>query len=180
MRFYPSTLGKITHKLSILGYSIPGAVVGIGLLLFANYVDKSIGFILFNGTFFILIFAYATRYFASSIGSIENGFSKIDSSIDDTAKIFGKSEFYNIFKIYLPLMKPYMMSGFLILYIDIAKELPATLILRPFNYDTLAIRIYELASNEMLYKVGFPSLILVGTTAIAVLLLNSKFVRRKI
>ena len=180
MRFYPSTLGKITHKLSILGYSIPGAVVGIGLLLFANYVDKSIGFILFNGTFFILIFAYATRYFASSIGSIENGFSKIDSSIDDTAKIFGKSEFYNIFKIYLPLMKPYMISGFLMLYIDIAKELPATLILRPFNFDTLAIRIYELASNEMLYKVGFPSLILVGTTAVAVLLLNSKFVRRKI
>jgi iron(III) transport system permease protein len=77
-------------------------------------------------------------------------------------------------------MKPYILSGFLILYIDIAKELPATLILRPFNFDTLAIRIYELASNEMLYKVGFPSLVLVTTTAIAVLLLNSKFVRRKI
>ena len=77
-------------------------------------------------------------------------------------------------------MKPYILSGFLILYIDIAKELPATLILRPFNYDTLAIRIYELASNEMLYKVGFPGLVLVGTTAIAVILLNSKFVRRKI
>ncbi len=77
-------------------------------------------------------------------------------------------------------MKPYMISGFLILYIDIAKELPATLILRPFNFDTLAIRIYELASNEMLYKTGFPSLVLVLTTAIAVLLLNSKFVRRKI
>ena len=68
----------------------------------------------------------------------------------------------------------------LILYIDIAKELPATLILRPFNFDTLAIRIYELASNEMLYKVGFPSLVLIFTTAIAVMLLNSKFVRRKI
>ena len=76
-------------------------------------------------------------------------------------------------------MRPYMISGFLILYIDIAKELPATLILRPFNFDTLAIRIYELASNEMLYKVGFPSLVLVFTTAIAVILLNSGFGRRK-
>jgi len=76
-------------------------------------------------------------------------------------------------------MKPYLLSGFLILYIDIAKELPATLILRPFNFDTLAIRISELASNEMLYKTGFPSLVLVLTTAVAVLLLNSKFVRRK-
>lgn len=180
LRFYPSRVGNITHKLSILGYSIPGAVVGVGLLLISSYVDTSLGQILFSGTFFILIFAYATRYFASSTGSIENGFSKIDTSIDDATKIFGKSESNNIFRVYLPLMKPYIISGFLILYIDIAKELPATLILRPFNYDTLAIRIYELASNEMLYKVGFPSLILILTTAIAVMLLNSKFVRRKI
>ena len=180
LRFYPTKIGEFTHKLSILGYSIPGAVVGVGLLIFSSFIDKSLGFILFSGTFFILIFAYATRYFASSIGSIENGFSKIDSSIDDATKIFGKSESNNIFKVYLPLMKPYILSGFLILYIDIAKELPATLILRPFNFDTLAIRIYELASNEMLYKVGFPSLVLVFTTAIAVMLLNSGFGRRKI
>ena len=180
LRFYPSKVGNFTHKLSILGYSIPGAVVGVGLLILGNFIDRSLGFILFNGTFFMIIFAYATRYFASSIGSIENGFSKIDSSIDDATKIFGKSELNNIIKVYLPLMKPYIISGFLILYIDIAKELPATLILRPFNFDTLAIRIYELASNEMLYKVGFPSLVLIFTTAIAVMLLNSKFVRRKI
>ena len=180
LRFYPSKVGNITHKLSILGYSIPGAVVGVGLLIISSFVDTKLGHILFSGTFFILIFAYATRYFASSIGSIENGFSKIDTSIDDATKIFGKSESNNIFKVYLPLMKPYIISGFLILYIDIAKELPATLILRPFNFDTLAIRIYELASNEMLYKVGFPSLVLILTTAIAVMLLNSRFVRRKV
>ena len=128
----------------------------------------------------MLIFAYVTRYFAVSVGSVENGFSKIDSTIDDATKIFGMSAFNNIIKVYLPLMKPYLLSGFLILYIDIAKELPATLMLRPFNFDTLAIRIYELASNEMLYKIGFPSLVLVSTTAIAVLLLNSKFTRRRI
>ncbi len=179
LRFYPSKLGNFTHKLSILGYSIPGAVVGVGLLILSSFIDKALGFILFSGTFFIVIFAYATRYFASSIGSIENGFSKIDSSIDDASKIFGKSELRNIVQVYFPLMRPYIISGFLILYIDIAKELPATLILRPFNFDTLAIRIYELASNEMLYKVGFPSLVLVSTTAIAVILLNSGFGRRK-
>jgi iron(III) transport system permease protein len=179
LRFYPSNIGNFTHKLSILGYSIPGAVVGVGLLIISNYIDTTIGFVLFGGTFTVLIFAYATRYFASSIGSIENGFSKIDSSIDDASKIFGKSEVKNIIQVYFPLMKPYIISGFLILYIDIAKELPATLILRPFNFDTLAIRIYELASNEMLYKVGFPSLVLVFTTAIAVILLNSGFGRRK-
>jgi len=118
-----------------------------------------------------------SRYFAASIGSVENGFSKIDKSIDDATIVFGTSEWGRIFKVYLPLMRPYLLSGFLILYIDLAKELPATLLLRPFNYDTIAIRIYELASNEILYKSAFPSLLLVVTTAIAVLLLNSKFVR---
>jgi len=179
IRKFPSKISNITHKLSILGYSIPGAVVAVGLIIIANFIDKSFGIYFFSGSFIILIFAYTTRYFASSIGSVENGFSKIDSSVDDTSKIFCKSEIQAIFKIYLPLLKPYLISGFLILYIDIAKELPATLILRPFNFDTLAIRVYELATNEMLYKTGFPSLILVLTTAIAVLLLNSKFIRGK-
>lgn len=179
LRNFPSRISQLTHKMSILGYSIPGAVVAVGLLIISNFIDKSLNIVFFGGSFIILIFAYTTRYFAVSIGSVENGFSKIDSSIDDVSKIFCKNEIKAIFTIYFPLLKPYLLSGFLILYIDIAKELPATLILRPFNFDTLAIRIYELASNEMLYKTGFPSLILVSTTAVAVLLLNSKFVRSK-
>lgn len=176
-RFYPSKLGVMSQKLSMLGYSIPGAIIGIGILLFTNFIDQSLGKVILGGSFFALIFAYLSRYFAASIGSVENGFSKIDKSIDDATIVFGTSEWGRIFKVYLPLMRPYLLSGFLILYIDLAKELPATLLLRPFNYDTIAIRIYELASNEILYKSAFPSLLLVLTTAIAVLLLNSKFVR---
>jgi len=179
LRFYPTKLSFFTHKLSMLGYSIPGAVIGIGMLLFVNFVDQKVGKILLGGSFFALIFAYLTRYFAASIGSVENGFSKIDKTIDDASKVFGKGEIHTFFSVYLPLMKPYLLSSFLILYIDIAKELPATLLLRPFNFDTMAIRIYELASNEMLYKIAAPSLLLVLTTAIAVFLLNSKFVRGK-
>ena len=179
LRFFPTKVSSFTHKISMLGYSIPGAVVAVGLLLIANYLDRGLGFMFFSGSFIILIFAYTTRYFAASIGSVENGFSKINSSLDDTSRIFCKNEKESIFKIYLPILKPYLLSGFLILYIDIAKELPATLILRPFNFDTLAVRIYELASNEMLYKTGFPSLILVLSTASAVLLLNFKPKRKK-
>ena len=163
----------------MLGYSIPGAVVAVGLLIISNFIDRSLGVMFFGGSFIVLIFAYTTRYFAASVGSVENGFSKIPSSIDDVSRIFCENEAKSIFKIYLPILKPYLLSGFLILYIDIAKELPATLILRPFNFDTLAVRIYELASNEMLYKTGFPSLILVTTTAIAVIFLAYKPKRRK-
>jgi len=177
IRFYPSKIASTTHKLSILGYSIPGAVVAIGVLIFSNVIDTTLGGIVLGGSVVALIFAYASRYFAVSVGSIENGFSKIDKTIDDATKIFSRSEFRNFFVVYLPLMKPYILSGFLILYIDIAKELPATLLLRPFNFDTMAIRIYELASNEMLYKVAFPSLLLILSTAVAVLLLNSNYIR---
>ena len=179
LRFFPTKISYATHKLSMLGYSIPGAVVAVGLLIISNFIDRSLGVMFFGGSFIVLIFAYTTRYFAASVGSVENGFSKIPSSIDDVSRIFCENEVKSIFKIYLPILKPYLLSGFLILYIDIAKELPATLILRPFNFDTLAVRIYELASNEMLYKTGFPSLILVTTTAIAVIFLAYKPKRRK-
>ena len=144
-RFYPSRWGVLSQKLSMLGYSIPGAIVGIGILLLTNFIDQSLGKVVLGGSFVALVFAYLTRYFAASIGSVENGFSKIDKSIDDATKVFGTDEFERIFRVYLPLMQPYLLSGFLILYIDLAKELPATLLLRPFNYDTIAIRIYDLS-----------------------------------
>lgn len=177
IRFYPSRLSTITQKLSMLGYSIPGAVIAIGILIVSTSLDAMIGQPFLANSLFVLFCAYASRYFAVSVGSMENGFSRIDKSVDDASRIFSSHERLRLKAVYLPLMKPYILSGFLILYIDIAKELPATLLLRPFNFDTMAIRIYELASNEMLYKVAFPSLLLVSTTAVAVLLLNSKWVR---
>lgn len=79
-----------------------------------------------------------------------------------------------MFRVNFPLLKGAFLSGFLIIFIDISKELPATLLLRPFNFDTLATRIYELASNEMLPALGLPSLVLIGLTTVAVLLLNLK------
>lgn len=71
MRFYPTHLGSIVYKIFILGYSIPGAVIAIGVLIFSNLMDEKLGFIFFGGSLFVLIFAYASRYFAASVGSIE-------------------------------------------------------------------------------------------------------------
>lgn len=176
-RIYPVKYGVYIQRLSMLGYAIPGAVVAIGALIVSSGFDELVGQKLLSGTFFILIFAYTTRYFAASIGSVENGFSKIDKNIDDASKVFGIGDLKNIYSIYFPILKPYLFSGFLILYIDIAKELPATLLLRPFNYDTIAIRIYELSSNEILYKTAFPSLLLLASTIAAILLLNLKLIK---
>lgn len=170
-RFYPTKLAQWTHKLSMLGYAIPGAIIGIGMLIVVQ-AFHAIGLSWVGGSMIVLLFAYLSRYFSASLGSVENGLSKIDTTIDDASLLFGKSTLYRLFRVYIPLMRPYLISGFLILYIDIAKELPATLLLRPFNYDTIAVRIYELASNEMLSKTALPSLLLLLTTSAAVFLLN--------
>jgi len=169
---YKTKLGAIAYKVSMLGYSIPGAVVGIGALLFFNQLDSFLGKLFFSGTFFVLVFAYLVRFYPAAIGSLNSGFSKITKELQEASKLYGKNERQRIFKIFFPIAKGSFISGFLIVFIDISKELPATLLLRPFNFDTLATRVYELASNEMLASVGFPSLLLLLITSIAVLLLN--------
>lgn len=174
---YQTKLSKITYKISLLGYSIPGAVVGIGALLAFSSLDNMLGKYFFGGTFFVLIFAYIVRFYPAGVGSLNSGFSKISKELQEASKLYGKNELFQMWRIYLPIVKGAFLSGFLIVFIDISKELPATLLLRPFNFDTLATRIYELASNEMLPALGLPSLVLVSLTTIAVLLLNLRIFR---
>jgi len=174
---YKTKLSQIAYRISLLGYSIPGAVIGIGALLFFNSLDDVIGKYLFGGTLFVLVFAYLVRFYPAGVGSLNSGFSKVTSELTEASKLYGKGEFYRLQKVYLPMVKGAFMSGFLIVFIDISKELPATLLLRPFNFDTLATRIYELASNEMLPSLGIPSLLLLSMTIVAVLLLNLRIFR---
>lgn len=171
---YGSTLSKIAYKVSLLGYSIPGAVVGIGALLFFGSLDNLMGKYFFGGSFFVLIFAYLVRFYPAGVGALNSGFSKISNELQEAGKLYAKGETARMFRVNFPLLKGAFLSGFLIIFIDISKELPATLLLRPFNFDTLATRIYELASNEMLPALGLPSLVLIGLTTVAVLLLNLK------
>ena len=148
-------------------------------LNFRNFLSKIFGISIIFGSVAILVYAYVMRYMAVGISPLRSSFEKHPDSFDDTGKNLGLSNFNLFKKIHLPVNNTSIYIAFILCFVDIIKELPITLILRPFNFDTLAIRIYELASNEMLYKVGFPSLILVFTTAIAVMLLNSGFGKRK-
>ncbi|MGM0623177.1 MAG: ABC transporter permease [Campylobacterota bacterium] len=174
---YKTKLSQIAYRVSLLGYSIPGAVVGIGALLFFNSLDDALDLYLFGGTFFVLVFAYLVRFYPAGVGSLNSGFSKVTGELSEAAKLYGKGEFHRLYKIYLPMVKGAFISGFLIVFIDISKELPATLLLRPFNFDTLATRIYELSANEMLPSLGIPSLLLLSMTVVAVLLLNLRIFR---
>jgi iron(III) transport system permease protein len=174
---YKTKLAQLAYRISLLGYSIPGAVVGIGALLLFNHIDSLIGKMFFSGTFLVLIFAYLVRFYPAGVGSLNSGFSKINSELQEASKLYGRGEWHRLWRIYLPMVKGAFISGFLIVFIDISKELPATLLLRPFNFDTLATRIYELSANEMLPALGIPSLLLLSMTVVAVLLLNLRIFR---
>jgi len=174
---YRTTLSKIAYRISLLGYSMPGAVVGVGALLFFGSLDDGMGRYFFGGSFFVLIFAYLVRFYPAGVGSLNSGFSKITNELQEASKLYAKGELARMLRVSLPMVKGAFISGFLIVFIDISKELPATLLLRPFNFDTLATRIYELASNEMLPALGLPSLVLITMTTIAVLFLNLRIFR---
>ena len=161
-------LKKLSNYLT-LGYAIPGAIIAVCVLLpftkwsinFNNFFDLKWGLFL-NQLGFTLVFAYLMRFFAVGYNGIEASMQSISATIDDSAKLFGFKALKTMIKIILPNLKPAIVASFLMLFIDLLKELPLTLILRPFNFDTLATKTFELAGDEMLEESAWSALIIVG------------------
>lgn len=166
-----------------MGYAIPGTVIAIGVMLplawFDNTLDQwlkvSFGLssgLLLSGTLFALIFAYTVRFLSVSIQAIDAGLSKIKPSMDDAARSLGLTPFEVLKNIHFPLMRGTVITALLLVFVDVLKELPATLILRPFDFNTLAVRAYEMASDERLADAGAPALTIVFVGIIPVILLS--------
>ncbi len=172
----------IASRLASLGYAVPGAVLAVGVIIpFAaldNWVDAmarewfgfSTGLIL-SGTIFAVIFAYVVRFLAVSIGSIESSMSKVSDSMDMAARTLGYPPGQVLTKFHLPLIKGGLLTAGMVVFVDSMKELPATLILRPFNFETLATYVYQFASDEMIGESALGSLfiVLVGLLPVIVL-----------
>ena len=118
-----------------------------------------------------LIIAYVVRFLALAINSVDAGLARVQPAMDQSARSLGMSIFQTIRKVHLPIMRNIVLTGMLIVFVDVMKELPATLVLRPFNFNTLAVRTYELASDERLADAALPSIaiILAGLIPIIVL-----------
>tara|TARA_B100001123_G_scaffold444363_1_gene592990 strand:+ start:58 stop:1164 length:1107 start_codon:yes stop_codon:yes gene_type:complete len=185
-RSFKDFFTKTAIRIFTLGYSIPGIVIAMGvmtaLILFdrfqSNIFDGTPLFYL-TGSFVGLVFAYIVRFSTISIKTNESGLDKIKPSIDNTAKSFGKSGFSIIKGIHFPMMKTSLIAALILVFVDIAKELPATLVLRPFNFETLATHIYELASAESLSMIASPALALIFIGLIPVMILSKKIVHDK-
>ncbi|MBL0702648.1 MAG: iron ABC transporter permease [Sulfurospirillum sp.] len=157
-RLAPSIYTKYINKFASLGYSMPGAVVAIGIIIlfadFDHYLIENFGFkeLLLSGTLFALVFGYVVRFLAVGLSSVLSSFEKVELNINKASRNLGKTPLQTLFQIELPLLKNSLIIAYILVFIDTIKELPLTLILRPFNYETLATKTYELAINEMVQE----------------------------
>lgn len=177
-RSYKSRMVQILARITTLGYAIPGAVVAVGVLIPFLWLDNRliqlpmVNTFIITGTWLALIYAYLVRFMAVGYNSIDSGMEKIPVSIDEAAGSLGMKHGKVLGKVHFPLLTGAALSAFLLTFIDVLKELPLTLILRPFNFDTLAIRAFEFASDERVAEAAPYALVIVLTGMIPVLLLN--------
>ncbi|KOA18514.1 spermidine/putrescine transport system permease protein PotB [Clostridium homopropionicum DSM 5847] len=181
-RMNSNWISKVFSKISILGYSIPGAVIAIGVILLMISLDRNMVWLykvidpnsktlVLSTSIFMLIFAYIIRFLAIGYQSIETGFDKIGIKFFEASRTLGYGVTKSFFKVDLPMIKPALISGFALVFVDIVKELPLTLILRPFNFNTLATKTYEYAGDEKIHEAAIPALIIILVSMIVVFLL---------
>ena len=166
-----------------LGYAVPGAVIAVGILvplaLFDNALDawlKSLFGVgtglLLTGTLVALLYAYLVRYFAVAYQPVEAGLARITPTMDASARSLGAGPAEVFRRVHLPLLAPSLAAAALLVFVDVMKELPATLVLRPFNFDTLAVIAYQMAADERLGEAALPSLTLVLVGVVPVIMLS--------
>lgn len=171
-------LGKLSSFLSI-GYAIPGLILAVGITRFLVFADRNIfsdlDFVI-TGSLVGLVLAYIIKSYALANSSIESGYERISNSIDNSARLLGARGSILLGKVHFPLMKTSFLTATLLVTSEVVKELPATLILRPFNFDTLAVVTYTYAAEERMYQAAMPSLAIVLIGIIPLIFL-SKMIR---
>lgn len=159
-----------------LGYAVPGAVIAVGILLPVGWlqaVAPGLGATaLVTGTAFGLMYAYLVRFSAVALQSVEAGYARVPASVDESARLLGVLQRRLFFELHVPLLRRSALAAALLVFVDVMKELPATLLLRPFDSDTLAVVAYQLARDERLGEAALPSIAIVAVGLIPVLLLS--------
>jgi iron(III) transport system permease protein len=180
-RLWPSRTSAMAANVARIGYAVPGGVIAVGLLVpfaaFDNGLDAwmraqfgvSTG-LLFTGSIWLLVAAYMVRFMAAALNAYDSGLGTIHSNVDAVARTLGQTPARMLRRIHIPILRPSLLTALLIVFVDTMKELPATLIMRPFNFDTLAVQAHRLASDERLEGAAVPSLVLVAVGLLPVVL----------
>lgn len=174
---------QVQVQIASLGYAIPGTVIAVGVMLPLSGLDMalnavseswfgvSIGLV-FSGTLFALLLAYSVRFLAVALHNVDAGLSRIKPSMDQAARSLGLTPIKVLKQVHVPLLRASVLSAGLLVFVDVLKELPATLILRPFNFNTLAVRTFELATDERLADASLSAVAIVAVGLLPVILLT--------
>lgn len=168
-----SRFWKAVSQVAVLGYSMPGAVLGIGVVTLVLFFNPGW---LFASTI-ALIFGLCSRFFAVGQNPLASSYEKIPLSLDESSQTMGASDTKRLFQIHFPLMKFSLAASFILVLIDVTKELPITLILRPFNFETLSTLAFQYAKDEMVAQSALPSLLIILISAVPVFFLQRIFVK---
>ncbi|MGB5832970.1 MAG: iron ABC transporter permease [Thiohalocapsa sp.] len=189
-RLYPSRTLRSAVRVAGMGYAVPGTVIAVGVLIPFAWIDNGIdawmrasfglstGLVL-SGTLAALLFAYMVRFLAVALQTVESGLGKIRPSMDEAGRSMGYRPGEVLQRIHIPMLRGSLLTALLLVFVDVLKELPATLILRPFNFNTLAVRAYELASDERLADSGPAALTIVAAGLLPVILLSRSITRSR-
>ncbi|MEX0584489.1 MAG: iron ABC transporter permease [Natronospirillum sp.] len=175
------TLGAT--RLAAVGYAIPGSVVAVGIVIPFAWLDQQINEftinrfdwvvgLVFSGSIFMLIYAYVVRFLAVSFNTIEASLGRVTPGMDAAARSLGQTAGGTLRRVHTPIMRGSLLAAGILVFVDVMKELPATIILRPFNFETLAVRAYNLASDERLTQASTASLAIVLVGIVPVILLS--------
>ncbi len=181
-RLDPGLVPRAANRVAAIGYAVPGLVIAVGVLipfakldnLLDNWAQASFGIstgLLLTGSVAALVFAYLVRFLAVAINTVEASLMKIRPNMDDAARNLGQRPLGSLLHVHAPIMWGSLLTAALIVFVDVMKELPATLVMRPFNFDTLAVQAHNLAADERLNEAAVPSLtiVLVGILPLIVL-----------
>ena len=182
-RRQPGILTNSFNRLLGMGYAVPGTVIAVGVLIPFTWLDRHLSDwlallsdtdpgLLLSGTITILVFAYLVRFLALSLNTVDAGLAKIKPSMDEAGRSLGLGNFSLLRRVHIPILRGSLLTAVLLVFVDVLKELPATLILRPFNFNTLAVRTFELANEERLADAAFPALAIVLAGIIPVIILS--------
>ncbi|MBL6848214.1 MAG: iron ABC transporter permease [Alphaproteobacteria bacterium] len=166
-----------------IGYAFPGVILALGSLFFISSLETSMNALLLFldinqnlvliGSFYILIFTYVCRFNAVAFGAINSGINRLPPNMVEASLTLGNSFWYSLKKVLFPIIKPSILTAAILTFVDIVKELPITLLLRPLNFETLATYVYQFASDEMLGRASAAALIIVLIGLIPILFINN-------
>lgn len=181
-RLRPTMIARFATRVASMGYALPGSVVAVGVLISLAAADRLIATLagstgigagmFLSGSVVALIFAYLVRFLALSFQTVEAGLAKVNPAYDGASRTLGKTPFGTLVGVHAPMIRASIMTAGLLVFVEVMKELPATLIVRPFNLDTLAVATYRLASDERLSEAAPMALTIVLASLIPVILIS--------